>query len=491
LLLLHTGAARSGGLAGLRTPRRFWEDVSVAASWALAGSERGAAVLGIGSTPGQQRIDRYQQLFTAASDELGLRPWQFWRTVHIGRLLGLQPLAVRRSDDAGRSLILELGFRLLGGVAPFLGLWLGALLCLPVLLWLAWELAEAGYTLAAVAVPLLLACSPYFVESLSLPYSAVGFYVLTLVALVPFSVFAVAGPLDAGRRGLVLRTLAAGALFAIGAICRSGTLLLLPGFALALGLACLRRRSGRPWLVVVTSWLLLLALFLLPYLAVRRPSYHEAWLGVWEGLGDFDRSKGHAWFDAEAKRQLREAGRDAPAGRLLDPGPHEGFFRQKVLEDITGDPLWYATILAKRLLATVGLTRLAPYAPRDGRSLQAKESPQEGAMNVYYHLTTTVDFVGIGGWKAELPVVFLWGPSLLCVLLCCTAGRSERLRAARQHVAGGLAAAACVAAAALVSPVLITTASGIETEAFAVVHWLCCGLLLEALWRLRNRGATS
>jgi hypothetical protein len=48
-----------------------------------------------------------------------------------------------RYDDSGRPLLLSLGFRLLGGVSPYLLFWLALLAAIPVLGWAAWEMHEA------------------------------------------------------------------------------------------------------------------------------------------------------------------------------------------------------------------------------------------------------------------------------------------------------------------------------------------------------------
>ena len=153
-------------------------------------------------------------------------------------------------------------------------------------------------------------------DTLTLPYSAVGFYVIGLVALVAVAGHAVSP--DIRWRGLAARALAAGAIFAVCVLCRSGTLFLLPGYGLAFAAGAGRLTAAtpprRPWARRAVAALALLALFLLPYMLVREPRHHEIWLGMWEGLGDFDRTKGRAWNDDVAREVLRRAGA-APAER--------------------------------------------------------------------------------------------------------------------------------------------------------------------------------
>ena len=59
------------------------------------------------------------------------------------------------------------------------------------------------------------------------------------------------------------------------------------------------------------------ALFLIPYAILRPAQHHDVWAAVWEGLGDFDRTKGHVWSDPVAEEHVRALG--APA-RLSDEG---------------------------------------------------------------------------------------------------------------------------------------------------------------------------
>jgi ABC-type multidrug transport system fused ATPase/permease subunit len=496
LLLYNTAYWRSSDLSELRTPRRYWEDVSIAASRLLADPAHGASPISVGSPPGQARIDDYARFLQRGAEAQDLKPWEFWRTLRMARFIGLEPLEARGTDDPGRAMLLTLGFRALGGVSPYLGLWLGAFFCVPLLLWAAWELARAGWSVAAAVVPLLMAASPYVVEVLSLPYSAVGFYVLTLVALVPFATFAVRGPVET-LAPLLVRTLAAGVFFALGVLCRSGALLLLPGFVLALWIAWRRRagvamtavdptRQHRLRRLAVAAGLVVL--FLGPYAVVRQPRHHEIWLGIWEGAGDFDRTKGHYWLDAEAKRVLREAGREAREDRAIWSRDNEAFFRDRLLADVAQDPGWYSKILAQRVVATVTQSKLAPFRPRDGRSFARHESPQEGAIDVYYRMTTQVDFLGLGPWKLELPLSVLWMSLLLWVALVGAGGRlgaSERLQGS-PWIVGSVALAACA------SPVLITTASALETQAFALVHLLAAAFVFESVaGRLAMTGGRS
>jgi len=104
-----------------------------------------------------------------------------------------------------------------------------------------------------------------------------------------------------------------------------------------------------------------------------RDRYHAFWHAIWCGLGDFDTRHGYAWDDMAAARYARDAvmeryGIDLPE---MEPGqrytwgywdqgeryykahcemPHYAeVLREKVLHDLTHDPLWYLGTLVRRL----------------------------------------------------------------------------------------------------------------------------------------------
>jgi hypothetical protein len=479
LLLCHSACWHAeADLSSLPAPRRYWEDLAVAAS-RLASAEPRADPVSINSADGAELRLGFQRSLTRAAEEEGVRPWQFWRTLAVRPLLKGRLLLQREIDDPGRAGLLTAGFRLLGGVAPFLPLWVGALAAAPVVAWAGAEMARAGFAVAGVAFTLLLACSPFVVDALSLPYSAVGFYLIALIAVVPLAAYAISD--HVGAAGLVVRAAAAGAIFALCMLCRSGTLFLLPGYALALGVAAWRLGAApAPRAKRVGRAALVLALFLLPYLLVRQPRHHEVWLGLWEGLGDFDRSKGHAWDDDVAREVLRSAGA-APPERypVWENAPeNEALFRRLVLTNVRSSPGWYGGILTRRLRATLAQSKLSPWGPLDGVSIAPRASPSEGAIDMYYAMATPVDWLGLGPWRFEVPVVLLWMPTLLAALVFA-------LRRQRALVPLG-----CMAVAGLGLPVLFTTAAGLETQAFAVVYFLGFALLLDAAVRYaRTRAA--
>jgi hypothetical protein len=107
-------------------------------------------------------------------------------------------------------------------------------------------------------------------------------------------------------------------------------------------------------------------------------------------------------------------------------------------------------------------------------------------MDSYYAMTTTVDFFGLGSWRREVRLGLLLAPSVLLATLWLAGFRPGPLFGHREALGRCVATLACVACGCLVLPVGITTASALETEAFAIVYFLALALLLDqglAFWR--------
>jgi hypothetical protein len=244
-----------------------------------------------------------------------------------------------------------------------------------------------------------------------------------------------------------------------------------------------------------------LAVFAAPYLAVRPPQHHNFWIGIWEGLGDFDRTKGHCWRDSAAVRALHAGGLaldldpDAPWSvlyRFVDAEAEE-FFRRSVLRDIAADPGWYAAILEKRFVATVTQSKLAPWGPRDGLSMRLRTHPNQGEIDNYYRGTAMADFVQVGSRRWELPLTLLLAPGM-ALLAAAVAGRAIALLGeVRARCGRYLLVLLFPAAAALAMPVVMTTAAPQETQAFAIVYLAAWGFVAEEVCRaaVRIRGRST
>src|SRR5215510_3408211 len=153
LLVANTAAWTASTLyPDLTSWRRLWEDLAYATN-AFLDARQGPAR----AAPDQPDVvAAYRQVILEKVAELDLRPHQFWRTLRARPFQPHRaPLAASDFDDAGRAVLLGWGFRLLGGIAPFLVLWLGPLAALPVLLWTSWEFGEAGRPWAGAAYLLL------------------------------------------------------------------------------------------------------------------------------------------------------------------------------------------------------------------------------------------------------------------------------------------------------------------------------------------------
>jgi hypothetical protein len=454
--------------------RRLWSDLALAANAFLdarfplePGPEAARA-----ST--RDAVEAYRPLIVERVQRGDIRPWTPWRT------MGVRPFLRERADrppqlydDPGRSLLLAAGFRLLGGMAPFLILWLGLLAALPVLWWLVGEGVAAGHAPGVAVAALALACWPFFLETLALPRYAVGFYLVGVLALCAFSVATGLGPLT--PRGLLWRAFAAGLLLALCAVCRSSVIVLLPGFALALGVGVRRLRHQWPGRLVFLA-VPALALLVLPYLLVQPRERHGIWSALWEGLGDFDRVHGHAWSDPVAEKVSRDAG----GGPLWTPGS-EAVFRRLVLDGIRSDPAWYAGILARRVVATLVQWKLWPRRASSGSPIRRSTSENEGFMDKYYGYSATADQAGLLRWRLEVPVVLMLLPPLLLGALALWGPERESARRA-------LLVLAPLAVATLGVPVIISTAAAQETQAFAFVYVMAAGLLINEGVAFYGRG---
>jgi hypothetical protein len=400
--------------------------------------------------------------------DAGFAPWRFWQSLSLETFRDVQdilPSSQIPFEDAGRSTLLTLGFEALGGVAPFLGLWLGPLASLPLFLWIISEFAKASRPLAGGAFLLLFSSSAFAVSCLWWPHAATGFYLLSLLLLVGVAVYCTLQP-KVTFRGSLIRALLAGAFFALSVACRASTLLLLPGFVLAFAIGA-RRGPGRG---AFLRGCVTVVAFLLPSICVGTSHHHAAWMSLWEGLGDFDREKGHAFNDGVAILALHRAGLALDAtvkswtryGGLVSRRGEE-FFKASVLADIRTDPLWYARILLNRLWATVAQEKLWSWAPRDRFSFPPGS---------YYRELATADSFMFGPWLLWVPVLILLAPTLALFVLVIRH---------RQNSLGTLLVIGCCATSALGAPVLVSTASAAETEAFIVIYLLGTAFLIEEL----------
>lgn len=295
-------------------------------------------------------------------------------------------------------------------------------------------------------------------------------------------------------RGFLLRALALGPLLAVCALCRDGILLALPGLLLAMVLGARRIVVAPAAAVCGPRWrrglglvLLGLAAAGLPYALIRPPTHHEIWTGVWEGLGDFDRTKGHVWSDSLAVKLVTDAGFDHGVppevemfDRELSSPEKEAFFRRRVL-DVRSDPLWYLAILGKRVVATVTQDELFVLGGRSTPSEQARRGPHatiptnQGRIRFFYHLVPTADSIGLGPWRRAVPLGVLWALGAAFVYAAARDRKGRGLRPA-------LSVAGCLVGAALPLPVLITTAGALETEAFVLVYILAFAFVVEWIW---------
>ena len=457
-----------------------------------------------------EAFEAFRQALVETTRAAGLHCWSVLGTVPQTALPDVQ-LIVKRADDPGRALLLGGAFKVVG-VAPYLLFWLAPLAFSMVLVWMGWELAATGHGFAAGAFAMLLALSAYTADTLSLDYSAAGFYLTALLLVVPVATYALRPLPQRTLRGVFGRALLAGGLFGTSVLARGGALVAAPFLIVSLvlalrGVLAARRPVQlyvdgirlRPIHLITLrqSWIaavLVGATFLAPHAVARtyanhlvaRTSLkygleapaqaHDVWITLWEGLGDFDRTKGHFWLDERAQLLVGQ--------RLLSTPESERILRAAVLQDVKEDPLWFAHILLRRLVATVLQRKLWPWRPVSGSSIVPASASNEGGIDSYYSLTATADHFGLGPFRFEVPVPPLLLPWLFLILRAPIL----RLRGSPDALRFPTLLVVFLAAAAITLPVAITTAGALEPQAFVLAYLLAAAFLAEALLhRVRDR----
>ena len=458
---------------------RFWDDMYVGISryldWNYGPKPQ--------SGDPDDDIARFRDLLVWKAGEAGIHPTQFWRTITPAPFLQVRHRTwIPPLEDAGRPIVLAAAFTLRRGIAPYLLIWIGTLASIPVLAWILWEARAGGVLLAGSVFVALCVLSPFVVESLSLAHSAAGFYLVAALLLVALGLYAFLGR-DLSPRGFAVRAAAASLGFALSCVCRAGTLLMAPAFGVAVFAAFVRvfpryaQGSGARRVALAA---ILAVAFVAPYVLVRPPQHHNFWMSYWQGLGDYGGDRGYAWQDRELKRWLVAQGRTAFKHPRYVSREDDAYMGEAVRRDIRSDPLWFVGILGRRFVDTVSLAKLAPFGPWDGYSIEPPEW--------HYKYTTPADWLGYGRRKLEVPTFCLWAGTLLLLLWWVHAARRSR-EALKRSLEDRLALVLTLAAATLPLPVLMTTAAGIETETFVLVHFLALGFVVErvsTLWAPRS-----
>jgi hypothetical protein len=474
ILVFHAAAVRDVELAELPSIWRYMDDLALATQsclrWKFGSQWQRSKEAPL---PAEQATPVFQSLLQRRASRLSIRPHEFWRNVPFTPFTRqMPPILPPPLEDGGRASLMAIGFMLLGGVSPYLGLWLGALLTGPALIWCGLELGRTRGTIAAGVLVFLLAFSPFIVESLTLPHSAVAFYFLALLVLLALACHCV---LSARLTwpGFALRAAVAALVFAMGTICRATTFALLPAFLIALHLGVRRLvikapRRPRIWILTLAA----AVLFFVPYTIMRPERYHNIWVSVWQGLGDYGEDRGYSWSDDVMERHIQQQGQTRPYTNPRDVDhEHERLIRRLLIDDISAHPLWYGSILVRRFAATVMMNHLLPWGPLDGESLR---QPRH-----HYKYTTPADWMGLAKRNVELPVQLYWAPAI-GLLAAWIVGRF-RGKGGRGRLSDSLGVLGIMAAATLPSPVLISTSAGIETQAFVLVYFSAWALALGEL----------
>jgi hypothetical protein len=109
----------------------------------------------------------------------------------------------------------------------------------------------------------------------------------------------------------------------------------------------------------------------------------------------------------------------------------------------------------------------------------------------YYRMTATADTFGFLWHEVELPVFLILAPTGALIVLWAVRRWRPQGRASAARTGRVLAFLGCVSASAATQPVLVTTASGHETQAFVLVYFLGFAFLVEELVGRLRRGRDS
>ena len=473
---------------------RAWDDAAIASGRLVHGDFPVAPYLATNSfsRKGQSAYDAFKEAFGGLERASGASLSRPWTGFEGDELFWRRPRVAQRFDDLGRAYVLGVAFEARGLVMPGLLFWIAPAFVAGVLIWLSIESTRAGWPVFGFVMSLLVAVSAFCRDTMMLGYSAVGFYLLGLLAALAFLIGVCRPAL--GDRGLLLRAFIAGAFLAIATAGRVTSAVVLPVLcATSIWVAVRRRRPGlKAALVALVSALLLIAPTFLFRFHMRSlaaeasgrwggvppPSYHAFWMAQWQGLGDFDRTHGHVFTDQAGMKAVSERG-----GSDMLSERSEGIMKTRFLDSIRSEPSWYALILAQRVVATVSFRKLWPQATPERPGFTPSGSENEGVMDAYWGLTEGADTFSLGSRRLEIPAVLL--PVSLLVFLIASA-YARKSEGAEWH-AIPFVYTACV----LPAPVLSTIAGSFEPQAFVLVVFSALAALAQQAvhsWRARRSG---
>ena len=153
--------------------------------------------------------------------------------------------------------------------------------------------------------------------------------------------------------------------------------------------------------------------------------YHPLWCSLWPGLGDFDQTHGYAtgdaapikylepilrerfheeiawWWGTSREQQGRSPSDYYDADQIYYRYPFDSpntalLLREKVVADVTSDPLWYGGILLKRVWRI--LTQLTP--------VQFYLAPSV-VLRVPFHGLLALVVFGVAGWRRDWTAIRL------------------------------------------------------------------------------------
>ena len=168
----------------------------------------------------------------------------------------------------------------------------------------------------------------------------------------------------------------------------------------------------------------------------RRDRYHTFWHPLWCGLGDFGQKYGYEWRDKAAatyarpivQERYREMGREPDLRYLFWDPVYNDVLGEKVVHDISHDPLWYLGVLARRLGRI--LTWTTP----------VRLSAGPWSADLPWNGLATVPVVLVLAWTRSWPllkvVLFPLGTSIRAAVFSGDGARAELHGLVRHHGGG-------------------------------------------------------
>ena len=440
-------------------------------------------------------------------NQLKLQKNHFWEKIPADSLLKCDYFFLDFFDDAGIGFFSGILFKLFNGIFPLLIPWLCIFLVVFIFLILVSLFHSSGNSIAATVFITLCSFSGFLVDGFAMIYSGSGYYLASVLILLIFSYNSVKGKINSIRE-FNLFSFLIGILFGICILCRFCSIAILFGYFTAIYFWIKRNNFPKKILVFCLAFLSLIT----PYVILRtfinykiktslqkahlsstqnfKSQSHPVWHGIWIGLGDYDTEKGFVYNDNCAADYVRKiTGKKYESNFITDSivdDLYETTLKKKVLQEISDDPIWYLKILLKRFAAVVFQTKIMPWGPLQGKSINTNPSELRSdgikIYSLYYNnCLSNADFFFFRNHKLELPVQVILLPMIIlvaCYIIFLFKNEERSLSRYSEY----FKIFSCMSVGILPLPLFITTFGCVETEAMVFVYFLSFAFFMEEIF---------